>query len=144
MQEPAPYTVAAAPAAPFDPLSVEEVHSGELRVKNPLTGEATGMVIVLAGPEHPDRKRRIFTRTRRMRAAWQKTGKMPVTDPEEDAAEELDDLVACTLGWRGAVVPYSADAARTLYADSKRRWLREQVKQALGEAELFTRSSAPT
>lgn len=128
-------------APPFDPLSIEDVPTGELRVRD-ATGAPTAMVITLAGPEHPERKRRLFSRQRRLRAALSKTGKLPVGDPEDDEADELEELVACTLGWRGAVQPYSPAAARQLYADPKRRWLRDQVKAALEERELFTRSSA--
>lgn len=131
-------------AASFDPLAFEDAPSGELRVKHPLTGAPTAMVITLAGPEHPDRKRRLFARQRRLRAQMAKTGKMPVSDPEDDAAEEIEDLVAATLGWTGGAQAYSVDAARALYSDHKRRWLYDQVKQALDERELFTRSSAST
>ena len=120
----------------------EDVESAEVRIKDPTTGAPTPMVIVLAGPEHPDRKRLLFARQRRMRAQLSKTGKVQLADPEEDEAEELDNLLACTLGWRGAQVAYSRDAARTLYTDSRRRWLRDQVQAALQERELFTRRSA--
>jgi hypothetical protein len=51
--------------------------------------------------------------------------------------------VACTLGWTGSSLPYSAEAARKLYSDPKRRWLCDQVQAALDERELFMRSSAP-
>lgn len=129
--------------AGFDPLAFEDVPTGDLHVKNPITGAPTGMVITLAGPEHPDRKKRLFARQRRLRAQLAKTQRMPVSDPEEDAADELDELVASTLGWKGSKTPFSADAARALYADTKRRWLRDQVRQALEERELFMRSSAP-
>jgi hypothetical protein len=78
----------------------------------------------LAGPEHPERKRRLHGRQRRLRAVLSKTGKMPVSDPEDDEADELDDLVACTLGWEGGAVPYSPGRARELYADSRLGWLR--------------------
>lgn len=142
MDDPTPTAAPAEAAAPaFDPLSIEDVPTGELRVRD-AAGAPTSMIITLAGPEHPERKRRLFSRQRRLRAALSKTGKIPVADPEEDEADELEELVACTLGWRGAVQPYSPAAARQLYADPKRRWLRDQVKAALEERELFTRSSA--
>lgn len=127
----------------FDFESFEDVSTGVLAVKTP-TGAPTGMQITLAGPEHPDRKRRTFARQRRLRAAIAKTGKLPVADPEEDDLEEVDELVSCTLGWTGAAVPYSVDAARKLYSDPKRRWLRDQVKAALDDRELFTRACAAT
>ena len=80
----------------------------------------------------------------RSRAGLAKTGKLQVGDPEDDAADQLDMLVACTLAWSGAAVPYSPAAARSLYGDKRRTWLRDQVQAALDERELFTRSSAAT
>lgn len=130
-------------AAPvFDPLGVEDVPTGELRIKDPLTGAPTAMVITLAGPEHPDRKRRLFVRQRRLRAAMAKTGKLPVSDPEDDEADLVDELTASTLGWTGSAQPFSPEAARRLYSDPKRRWLCAQVREALDERELFTQASA--
>lgn len=126
----------------FDPTAYEDVHSAEIRIKNPETGAPTPMLVTIAGPEHPDRKRIVFARQRRLRAALAKTGKLLVSDPEDDDAEELDLLVACTLGWSGAPVAYSAAECRRLYADPKRQWLRRQVRAALDEVELFTRRSA--
>lgn len=125
----------------FDPLSIEDVPTGTLRVRDH-NGAPTSWCITLAGPEHPERKRRLFARQRRLRALVAKTGKLPTSDPEDDDAEQVEDLVACTLGWEGAALPYSADACRRLYADTKRRWLRDQVAAALEERELFMRSSA--
>ena len=130
---------------PFDPMAFEDVSSGDLQIKSPVDGAPTTMVITLAGPEQPDRKARLFARQRRMRSAFAKAGgKMPVNDPVDDAADELDEVVACTLNWKGSATPYSVEAARALYSDPKRRWLFDQVKQALQERELFTRSFAQT
>lgn len=131
------------PTVDFDPLAFEDVSTGSLRIKDPLTGAPTAMVVTLAGPEHPDRKKRLHARQRKLRAAMAKTGKLPMSDPEDDDADQVDELVASTLGWEGSAVPYSPEAARRLYGDAKRRWLRDQVQAALDERELFTRSSAP-
>lgn len=132
------------PAVPevFDFCTVEDVPSAPVRIKNPQTGAPTAMVVTLAGPEHPVRKQRLFARQRRLRSGLAKTGRLPMVDPEDDDADEIDDLVAFTLGWQGAAVPYSADAARALYSDPRRQWLRAQVKAALDEREAFTGSSA--
>lgn len=129
-------------ATPFDFEAFEDTSTTEFRVTDP-TGKPTAMVITLAGPEHPDRKRLEFARQRRIRTQFAKTQKLPVSDPEDDEAETVDTLVACTLGWQGAAVPYSRDAARALYTDPRRRWLRDKVQTALNERELFTRTSAP-
>jgi len=119
------------------------VPTGTYRVKNPETQAPTGWVLTLAGPEHPDRKRRLHIRQRRMRAAFAKNaGKMPFTDPEDEVAEQIDELVANTLGWTGGDVPYSPEAARTYFSNPKLRWLCLQVQEALDERELFIRSSA--
>ena len=126
----------------FDFTRFEDTDRADVRIKDPTTGAPTPMVVTLAGPEHPDRKRITFARQRRMRSALAKTGKLQVGDPEDDEADELELLVICTLGWAGAPVAYSTAEARTLYADPKRRWLRDQVQAALNERELFTRSSA--
>lgn len=122
----------------------EDVLTAEVRIKNPKTGAPTPMVVTLAGPEHPDRKRIQFAKSRRLRAELSKTGKLPVTDPEEDESEETDMLVACTIGWTGADPAFTKQAARAVYTDPKRRWLRDQVLAALNERELFTRASALT
>jgi hypothetical protein len=127
----------------FDLDAYEDVTSAPVRIKDPTTGAPTPMVVTLAGPEHPDRKRITFARQRRMRAELAKTGRVPVTQPEDDEADELDTLVACTLGWAGASVEYSPAEARKLYSDPKRRWLRDQVSAALQERELFTRACVP-
>lgn len=122
----------------------EDVLTADVRIKNPTTGAPTSMVVTLAGPEHPDRKRITFAKSRRLRAALSKTGKIPVSDPEEDEQDETEMLVACTVGWVGAAVPFSKEAARKVYSDPKRRWLRDQVLAALNERELFTRACGPT
>ena len=128
----------------LDLEAFEDITSAEVRIKNPATGAPTAMVVTLAGPEHAERKRLTFARQRRMRATLAKTGRVPVSDPEDDEADELDMLVACTLGWTGASVPYSQAEARRWYGDPKRRWLRDQVAAALQERELFTRACGQT
>lgn len=130
-----------ATAEVFDFNAFEDTPTGELRIKTP-AGAPTPWVMTLAGPEHPDRKNRLWARQRRARAVVSKTGKLPVNDPRDDEAEKVDELAACTLGWKGAAVPFSGDAARALYADPKRQWVRVQVEAALEEREAFTRSSA--
>lgn len=132
----------------FDIDQFEDVQTGVCTLKNPATGEPTEASITLAGPEHPTRQKILMDRTRRVRAAVRKTGKLEITDPLEDVQEETDYLVACTLGWSGitragAALEFSAAAARELYADPRRQWLRAQVKEALDEVELFIRGCAP-
>lgn len=130
-------------AEALDILAFEDADSADLRIKHPVTGAPTAMVVQIAGPEHPLRRRLVLDRQRRLRAHLAKTGNMHISDPEDDAADDLELTVACTLGWRGAAQPYSPAAARALYADPKRRWLRDQVQAGLQDRALFMRSSAP-
>jgi hypothetical protein len=142
-----PDTSNPAAAAPFDIADYEDVASSDVIIKHPATGAPTQLVITIAGPEHPDRKRQAFDRARKMRAQLQKTGKVQLGDPVDDEADMTDQLVAFTLGWSGMVragqpVPYGADVARQLYTDGKLRWLRDQVVAALDEREAFIKRSA--
>lgn len=125
----------------------EDVQTATVVLKNPSTGAPTSASIEIVGPEHPERKKIQFDRARKMRAAFQRTGKIEVSDPLDDIADETDLLVACTVGWSGLVkggkeMAFSKDAARALYTDPKKQWLRGQVKKALDEAERFISSSA--
>lgn len=130
----------------FDLDAFEDISAGEYVVKHPETNQPTPIVMTLAGPEHPNRKKIVFAAQRRMRKVLQQTGKLQLADPEEEEAEEVDMLVACTLGWKGVSVggkalAYSPEAARSLYSDPKRRWLRDQIKAAINEREHFIKRS---
>lgn len=130
----------------FDLDAFEDVSAGEYTVKHPETNQPTPIVMMLAGPEHPNRKKIAFAHQRRLRKVLQQTGKLQLADPEEEEAEEVDMLVACTLNWRGISVSgkelaFSAEAARQLYNDPKRRWLRDQIKAAINEREHFIKRS---
>lgn len=122
---------------------VELLASGDLRLKDPTRNNApTSIVITLASPIHPDRKRMEMAHQRRLLATIRKSGQIQVDDPEERELAEIDKLVSCTLGWRGARTPFSPAAARALYSDPKRMHIRWQVRDALDDMELFTRRSA--
>lgn len=131
----------------FDLDAFETQQTADVTVRNPETGAPTGARITLAGPEHPVHRRILLDRNRRMRAAVMKTGRMQLDDPEDEEAAETDMLVACTLGWHGITrggkpLAFSADEARKLYTDPARRWLRDQVRAALLEAQTFIKRSA--
>lgn len=132
--------------AALDIGDFEDVPTGELVVLHPKTKAPTTSKIVLAGPEHGDRKKIDMARTRRLRTEFAATGKMPVTDPIEEYQEQTDYLVGATLGWditlNGETLQFSAEAARTLYTDPKRQWLRNQALAGLQKTELFIGSSA--
>jgi len=124
----------------------EDIAVGRLVLLDPKTKAPTSSHIDLASPEHEARKRIDLTRTRKLRAEFSNTGKVPASDPVDDIADETEYLVASTLGWSltagGAPLPFSADAARRLYTDPKKQWLRAQVLAGLNKTELFIKDSA--
>ena len=137
------------PELDFDIADFEDNTSADITIKNPMTGAPTAVVITLAGPEHPARRKIAFDRQRELRTGLQKTGKLQLGDPEEDEEAETDLLIDSTLGWKGikrggVALEFTKPTARELYTDPKRRWLRDQVKAALDEREHFIRRSAAT
>lgn len=132
-------TVSAADSV-FDFEAIEDVQTAEVRIKDQ-NGLPTSMIVTLMGPEHPERKRVMMARQRRFRAEWSRTSKLPVVDPTDEYDEETADLVAFTIGWTGAKITFSREAAQRVYTDPKRQWLRVQVKKALDERERFLANS---
>lgn len=129
----------------FDIDDFEDVNTGELVIKHPETGRPTGLVLILAGPEHPIRKKKKFQRLRDLRKEASKTGKVKFDDPAEEDDQTTMDIAECILGWRGmvkggVVVPFTYEAAVRAMRDPKRRWLRAQAKEGLEETELFIKA----
>lgn len=132
-------------ASILDISTINELAEADVEIKHPVTGAPTGAMVTLAGPEHPKRKQLIFTRTRRLRAKFQKSGKVQLDDPEDEEADGVSYLAACTLGWIGIAeggreIPFSTQAAADLYA--RVSWLKAQVAAALEERENFIAASA--
>jgi hypothetical protein len=130
----------------LDIESVTESAEAVVEIKHPVTGAPTGATVTLAGPEHPKRKKIVFDRQRRLRAKFQKAGKLQFTDPEEEEQESIDYLAACTLGWSGIgasgkEIKFSEQAAAELYGKPEMAWLRAQIAEALEARENFIRSS---
>lgn len=132
---------------------VVESDAQEMELQHPNTGAGMGIYFTLAGPEHPVRRSFLFKTQREQRQRFAKMkapniGKMLADgDPEDEEAQATDYLVLCTLGWRdlkiaGADVPFSKDAARAIYSDPKRAYVRRQVKAFLEDAANFISTSS--
>lgn len=123
-----------------------DVSTGTLVLRNPKTGEATTSEITLASPEHECRKRIDLSRARKLRVEYAANGKLEATDPLDEIAQQTEYLVAATLGWNltqgGQELPFSPEAARILYTDPKKQWLRAQVLEGLNKTALFIEGSA--
>ena len=89
------------PTETLDLDQFEDVPTGTLVLKNPATGAPTAATVDLYGPEHPVRKKIQMDRARKLRASFQRTGKIEVSDPLDDLDDQTDFLVACTSGWSG-------------------------------------------
>jgi len=138
-------TAATAAPSTLDLSTINELAEANIVIKHPVTGAPTGALVTLAGPEHPKRKQLIFTRTRKLRAKFQKSGKVQLDDPEDEEADGVSYLAACTLGWigfseSGKEIPFSTLAAVDLY--TRIGWLRSQINQALEDKENFIEVSA--
>lgn len=70
-------------------------------------------------------------------------------DAEQIEAEQLEELVAATAGWRlppvdGVVLPFSESAARRLFADERYMRLRRQALAFQSDFGNFTSGSSTT
>ena len=132
--------------ANLDIDAFDDVPSGKLVLQNPKTKEPTNTWIELASPEHESRKRIDLARTRKLRAEFAATGKMPASDPLEDHDDETEYLVAACLGWNvtraGQPLECTPANVRALLTDPKKQWIRQQVRTGINKTELFIADSA--
>ena len=132
----------------FNLKSIRQVSSAKIQVKDPATGDPTGVIFEMAGPEHPDRKRITFAQSRKFLRSYAKTGRAEMPEPEDAEAQKKENLAAFTLGWTGLIddtgapVVFSKAAALELYNNPEMGWLVDQLDSALGEKELFITRSA--
>ena len=132
----------------FNLKSIRQVASAKIQVKDPATGDPTGVIFDMAGPEHPDRKRITFAQSRKFLRSYAKTGRAEMPEPEDAESQKKENLAAFTLGWTGLIddagapVVFSKAAALELYNNPEMGWLVDQLDSALGEKELFITRSA--
>jgi hypothetical protein len=132
----------------FNLKSIRQVASAKIQVKDPATGDPTGVIFEMAGPEHPDRKRITFAQSRKFLRSYAKTGRAEMPEPEDAESQKKENLAAFTLGWSGLIddagapVVFSKAAALELYNNPEMGWLVDQLDSALGEKELFITRSA--
>ena len=116
----------------------------ELELVHPITKEPLGSFITVVGKDSPtfeEFNRKRANESLRKNFQRQRRGKdADAPTVEEIEREAISLLVACTKEFRnviykGAVLPFNEENARTLYAEQK--WVRAQVDEAIGELENF-------
>lgn len=127
--------------------SIKDAATGRVEIKDPETQKGLGIFFTLAGPEHPARKKIDYDRQRAIRAKFQQTQRVELTDPEEDEESARDTLAASILGWEGwdedgVPVQYSPAEASAIAHDDDRGWLRAQLQQAMNDRARFITRSA--
>lgn len=128
--------------------SIQDIAAADVELRDPRTDAGLGAFIVLAGPEHPARRALVLAAAARLREAFAKTGRFVVDEAGE--LEQLEQLAALTLGWRGlsaadgTPLAFSAEAARALYADPGNQWIVRQLRDALEDRGRFITSSVPS
>ncbi len=128
--------------------SIKIGHTSDLHLRHPATDallfndDGSPMVITLAGEHSEDYK--AVTRRWQNEMLRRPSRKLTSEQIEERA---LDLLVAVTRGWQiqwedGALLPFSAPAARTLYADTEHAWIKLQVEAHVHEVANFLGESS--
>jgi len=121
---------------------IHDLQSAEIELLHPRTKAPLGAFVTMAGPEHPHRRALALKHAKRLREAFARTGKFRLDD-EDDAGNDLEVLVAVTLGWRIEGAPaFSAEACRALYADPQQQWIVRQVRGVLEDMDRFIGDSA--
>ena len=125
--------------APFDfasrDVAAKAEEGAELEVLDPVTGEAVGAYITLAGADSVVHRQAVANISKR-RFNNQKGFRNKGFDPERMEAESIEILAACTLSWKGvtlegAALPCSRDNAIKMY--TRFPWLREQVEAFISD-----------
>lgn len=130
----------------FNLRSIKTHESFTVEIKDP-EGNETGVVFTLASPTHPVRKALDQEVRDKLIAEYSKRGKFAPPKSKDEDKDRATALAKRTLGWEGyeesgVPVPFSTEAAAALYADPEMKWLADQVDEALGNAQLYTKTAS--
>lgn len=111
---------------------------------DPVTGEATGAALTLRGRDAPTLKAIELEQRRRRLEQLARDG-IDRVEPQQRDEEELEMLVAATVGWEGLeldgeAVPFSAEKARWFYTEFP--CFLEQARLAIVKRANFSPRSA--
>lgn len=140
-------------ASDFAALGLDVEQPARMTIMHPVTeaplrdheGNAAYIDVYSSDSDRQRKHERTIT-NRRFRQMQGMRVKMTAEQREEEA---LDLLAALTAGWRllaldGSAldIPFSPEAARSLYANPATAWLREQVNEFAADRGNFSRASS--
>ena len=124
----------------------------EVELEHPATREplvddkGTPWIIEVRG-EDSETVRRVIKKQHDKRMDRARKGQKGGSDADLSESEQVQKLVAATIGWSGLVMdgepyPFNAQNAHRLYSDPGFYWIVEQVQQAMSDrARFFTNGS---
>lgn len=125
----------------FDSLLTTDAHDegAEVNILNPITGEETDVFIKVLGIDSIEFQRASRRQRNKM---YSRLSSKKALDEADDIAEEIEQLAAITVGWRGITkagkpVKFSAGKCVELYTKSP--GLRQQVDRFVGDRRNFTK-----
>ncbi|WNZ59904.1 hypothetical protein QEG98_28280 [Myxococcus sp. MxC21-1] len=130
--------------AAFDIGSLQRSDTTTVEILHPVSGDATGMKVVVHGVDSPTyREADRALRNRRLHKL-QHSGRASKLTAEDTDKDGLELLVRCTAAWEGfrengEPLPCTKDNARRVYEEHP--WLRRQVDAAVTDAASFFASS---
>jgi len=139
----------------FDLSEMDAQDEGELVIKHPKTQEPTTWIWTFYGPGHArtielaNRAAAVALKKAAARRQAQANGKKWKEDEQsfdELRIDQVESIVARTRSFtpvklEGAVIEFSADAAKRLLLDRRKGWLLEQITEYLQEQANFIRPS---
>lgn len=120
--------------------SLQRSDTTTVEILHPVSGDATGMKVVVHGVDSPTyREADRALRNRRLHVL-QHSGRASKITAEGTDKDGLELLVRCTAAWEGFTengqpLPFSKDNARRVYEEHP--WLRRQVDAAVTDAASF-------
>jgi hypothetical protein len=133
----------------------------DLELVHPKTGEGLRSFLILAGPDHPTRRRLELEIDQRIRSELNKSGRVEVKSLERVEKDDIEFATACTLGWYtleegdagdgtppvarrvdmidvgNGPEPFSVGRAKEIYQDRKLSWVFAQVREGIKNVERF-------
>lgn len=128
-------------------LSALDVKTGaeqgfKLELHHPTSGAPLGFWVLILGADSDAYQEQMREFRRRSMERLKRDQRAKLSD-EEAEEQSLEVLVAVTRGWSenmkldGALLPFSAENARKLYADKRLPWIPEQIYRGLHDRGNF-------